>query len=304
MPSRGETRPGPPGPCLTPPPPPGQPGRRLLVVNADDYGLTEGISRGILRAHHDGIVTSTSVSAVGPALPVSGPWLADAPALGVGLHLAAVGEDPPLLSAPEIPSLVDAKGRLPRTWRSFVGRALSGRIDPDDLAREFSAQLELVAQLGVAITHLDTDQHLHLWPMVGQVVVELAGRRGITALRVPRSTGGRMVGVGVNHLAAGLARRAAAAGLTFTEASAGFDEAGGLDAAALDRVLAKLAATSATTLELVAHPGEPDDPARCRYKWGYRWVDELAALSGPPARAALARHGFVGATHAALVAAG
>ena len=42
---------------------------RLLIVNADDYGLTAGISLGILRAHREGIVTSASVLAIGPAHP-------------------------------------------------------------------------------------------------------------------------------------------------------------------------------------------------------------------------------------------
>ncbi len=73
---------------------------RFLIVSADDYGLREGISSGILRAHREGIVTSTSVFAVGPSYPRTASWLGDHPALGVGVHLAAVGEDPPPLGAP------------------------------------------------------------------------------------------------------------------------------------------------------------------------------------------------------------
>ena len=84
---------------------------KLLIVNADDYGLTEGISRGILRGHRDGIITSTSALVRGPAYPTVSGWPADVPSLGVGVHLAAVGEDPPLLSAAEIPTLVGRRGR-------------------------------------------------------------------------------------------------------------------------------------------------------------------------------------------------
>ncbi|MGH9149122.1 MAG: ChbG/HpnK family deacetylase, partial [Acidimicrobiales bacterium] len=196
---------------------------RRLVVNADDYGLTEAVSRGILRAHRDGVVTSTSVLAVAPGFARSGPWLADAPDLGVGVHLAAVGEDPPLLSAAEIPSLLDRRGRFPVSWRAFLWRVAAGAVDPDDVAREFAAQIERVQALGVPLTHLDTHQHLHLWPSVGAVVVDLAGRHGIGAVRVPRSAGGRPTGVGVNRLARGFARRASAAGLSYAGASAGFD---------------------------------------------------------------------------------
>ncbi|HET7722031.1 MAG TPA: ChbG/HpnK family deacetylase, partial [Acidimicrobiales bacterium] len=93
---------------------------RLLIVNADDYGLTEGISRGILHAHREGIVTSTSAMPLGPAYPKVAKWLPDEDVLGVGVHLAAVGEDPPLLSAREVPSLVDRNGRLPTNWRVFL----------------------------------------------------------------------------------------------------------------------------------------------------------------------------------------
>ena len=63
----------------------------LLIVNADDFGITAGVSAGILAAHNDGIVTSTSVLANGRALPVYAPRLLDAATLGVGAHLAIVG---------------------------------------------------------------------------------------------------------------------------------------------------------------------------------------------------------------------
>ena len=75
---------------------------RLLIVNADDFGLTDGVCRAIVRAHREGIVTSTSALAVGPAFHRCASMLDDVPELGVGVHLAAVGEDPPLLSAREI----------------------------------------------------------------------------------------------------------------------------------------------------------------------------------------------------------
>src|SRR5438270_2885 len=64
------------------------PGGRLLVVNADDYGLTEGVSEASLRAARDGIVTSTSVLVLGRGFATSGKWLADDDRLGVGVHLA------------------------------------------------------------------------------------------------------------------------------------------------------------------------------------------------------------------------
>lgn len=60
---------------------------RLLIVNADDYGLAEGISRGILPAHREAIATSTSAIALGPAYPKVANWLAEEDNLGVGAFL-------------------------------------------------------------------------------------------------------------------------------------------------------------------------------------------------------------------------
>jgi predicted glycoside hydrolase/deacetylase ChbG (UPF0249 family) len=274
---------------------------RLLIVNADDFGLTTGISNGILQAHSEGIVTSTSVLAVGPAFERTAPLLADVPSLGVGVHLAAVGEDPPLLAAHEIPTLVDRKGRLPGSWREFTVRALAGRVDPDDLHREFSAQFERVEGLGIPITHLDTHQHLHLWPIVREVVLSLAGERRIAAVRVPYGSGGPVLALGTDRLAVALEHRADEIGVAYPEASGGLDPSGRLDGAALARALDRLSATGHPTLELWAHPGERRDPERVRYRWGYRWGDELAVLTGPAARYVVARQGFTLGTFADLV---
>jgi len=275
---------------------------RLLIVNADDYGLTEGISRGILLAHREGIVTSTSAIALGPAYPKVAKWLADEEALGVGVHLAAVGEDPPLLSAREVPSLVGKRGHLCESYNAFVARALLGRIDPEDVRREFTAQLEMVQELGVTITHLDAHQHLQLWPSVCEVVIGLATRFGIPAVRVPRFRARNPVALGVTVLGARLARKAKGAGLAFPLDAVGIECAGHLDEQRLPTVLARLAAHGHAAVELTVHPGEGEDRDRGRYQWGYQWEDELSALVGPVAKQAVAAAGFRLATYADLPA--
>ena len=273
---------------------------RVLIVNADDYGLTAGVSRAILRGHRDGVITSTSALAVGPAWNESAGWLDDAPSLGVGAHLAAVGEDPPLLGASEIPTLVDRGGRLDLSWRSFLPRAAAGRVDPADLEREFSAQLECLARSGRRLTHVDTHQHLHLWPMVGRVVIDLARRFGVPAVRVTRSARRSPVAAGVRRLGRRFEREAAAAGLRTPQAAAGFDEGGTLATPALVACIAALGATGAATAELGLHPGEGGDPDLERYQWGYRWGEELEAVCSAEARLAVERAGFALGTYEAL----
>jgi predicted glycoside hydrolase/deacetylase ChbG (UPF0249 family) len=275
---------------------------RLLVVNADDMGLTPGVCRAVQRAHVDGVVTSTSVLAVGTAFEQAATTVRDAGGLGLGAHLAIVGEDRPLLSAREIPTLVDRDGRFPLSYRTVVARGAAGRIDADDVAREFRAQLERVRDIGVPVTHLDTHQHTHLWPAVADVVVDLAAEYGVPCVRLPGSRRRGPLGLGVRLLAGRLRRRIARAGLRTTDAYAGLDEAGALDGDRFAAALQRLTDEGAATAEVNTHPGEAGEPDLARFDWGYRWSDELAMLTAPSTRASVERLGWRLGSFADLVA--
>lgn len=267
--------------------------RRLLVVTADDLGLTPGINAAVRRAHVEGVVTATSVLAVGRAFDGAARLAREQPDLELGAHLALVGEDPPLLPPGRIPSLVDADGRFPLSYRAVVGRGLARRLDPADLRRELGAQLEQVRGIGVPVTHVDTHQHTHLWPGVARVVVDLAREFGIPVVRLPRSRARGVVGAGVGVLALGLGRRLRRAGLRTTADYAGLDEAGHLDAARFAGALAAAARRGAPTLEINSHPGTPGEPGLARFRWDdYQWGDELAMLVDPATRDLVHRHGY------------
>ena len=273
---------------------------RLLVVTADDLGLTDGVCRAVHRAHVHGIVTATSLLAVGRAFDGAAAMLRDTPTLALGAHLALVGEDPPLLGAREIPTLVDARGAFPLSYRTLVARGLRGRIDPDDVHRELSAQLERVLGIGVPVTHLDTHQHTHLWPTVARVVTELAVTHGIGAVRLPASRRLGVVGAGVGVLRGLLERRLRRAALASTADYDGLDHAGALDLAQLERSVRGLASRGRPTAELNAHPGEAGDAELARFGWGFRWSQELAALTDPRARALVSELGYTLGTFSEL----
>lgn len=273
---------------------------RLLIVNADDFGLTPGVCAGILLAGERGVVTSTSALVVAPAWGDHASAL-ESSSLGVGAHLCAVGEDPPLLTAGEIPTLVDEQGRFPMTWRQFLRRSASGRVDTADLQREFSAQLDAIAAAGIVPTHVDAHQNLHLWPQVARVVLGLAVERGIGAVRVTRSRRWMGVGGGVAALAAGLERRARHLDVAFPETSVGLDEAGHWTTAALIDGIGRIGRSTATSAEIAMHPGSSDDPDRSRYQWGYHWGRELDAACDEGVAGAIAAAGFSLGTFADLV---
>ena len=272
---------------------------RLLIVSADDYGLSTSLSAAILRAGERGVVTSTSALAVAPAFDGMAPALRDA-GIGVGAHLALVGEDPPLLSAREVPTLVGEDGSFRASWRQLVPDLVRKRVDPDDIRRELRAQLDALAQHGLDVTHVDSHQHTHLWPSVRDVVIELATERSIGAIRVPRSARLGVVGVTVRRCARRLESAATAAGLAWPEAFAGLDEAGGLGTPEMNRAIVRLAQTGARTAELGTHPGERYDVDLEPYRWGYRWADELHALLSVTVRHTIATHGLRTGTFADL----
>lgn len=266
--------------------------RALLLVTADDYGLTEATCQAILRAHESGVVTGTSVLAVAPRIERHLGPLVDAAELEVGVHLALVGEDPPLLTAREIPTLVDRRGSFPRSWRQLAPRVLAGRIDPADVQRELDAQVGRIASgLGRAPDHVDAHQHVHLLPPLADVVVDLAARHDVARVRVPRSSRRGPRSVVIERWADGLAAAARARGRWSTERFRGLDEAGGWTTASLAGAIDEIG-RAGRSAEINLHPGSEHDPHRARYAWGYAWGAELAAATSAEVQAAVARSGL------------
>src|SRR5262245_61857312 len=153
-----------------------------LVVNADDFGSAPSVSRGILRAHRDGIVTSTSLLGNCDDLADARALLAEAPAMGVGVHLALVGGRP-VADPARVPSLLGPDGRFLSRGAEFIAAWGRRRIDPDDVEREFDAQIARVRDAGIAVDHLDTHHHLGFLPVVGRTVEAVARRYNIGAIR-------------------------------------------------------------------------------------------------------------------------
>ena len=266
---------------------------RRLIINADDYGLTLGVSAAIVDAHRRGVVTSTSVLTLAPAFSATAPWLHSCSRLGTGLHLALVGEDPPTLSAAEIPTLVTRGGRLHESWRTLLPCLAAGRVDLDDVRRELSAQHAAFTSAGLVASHLDSHQNLHLWPSMATVVIDLARAWGVSAVRLPGAHGHGPAARGVRGLARRLRRRLDQAGMAHADACLGLDESGHLDLPAWTGLLAHLEDLPAgSVVEVGCHPGADEDPARQRYRWGFSWSQEHRALTDPGLREAIADADF------------
>ena len=159
---------------------------KQLIINADDFGHTAGISAGILQAHLNGIVTSTSVM-------MNRPYAAEGlrsaqkecPRLGIGVHLVLT-TGRPLLPAERIPSLVNGEGKFYRQ-AELIARLES--IDPEEALDEWRAQVELFRTVaGCAPDHLDSHHHSsYFTPALFERMLALAGELGCP-IRLPWTT--------------------------------------------------------------------------------------------------------------------
>ena len=158
------------------------PFRGRLLVNADDFGLTDGVCRGILQAHRQGIVSSTSVMVCAPGAQERIARFVAAglpPALDMVLHLQLT-RGAPCLPANEIPLLVTDKGMFPGSPRDM-------RTPHPDLAgqihAEWLAQHERMLSLGLRPVRVDSHHHVHaredIFPVYCEMAKSLAlGARG------------------------------------------------------------------------------------------------------------------------------
>lgn len=261
---------------------------RRLIVNADDLGLHEGINAGVAHAHHEGIVTSVSLCTNGAAFDDAVRRLREAPRLGVGIHLTVVGGERPLES--DLPTLAPS-GRLPHTFAHLFRRLALGRVRREELLREMKAQVARAMDAGLAVTHLDSHQHVHLHPSVLPVAIDVAHAFGIRAMRAAR----RVLPIrGVRAALLGMlawpgSARVRAAGLKSPDVFVGADTSGRLDGPGLRRLIDGLAAG---TSELLCHPGVDDVAiARAYPDWGFRWDEETRALTSAETRETLRRAG-------------
>jgi predicted glycoside hydrolase/deacetylase ChbG (UPF0249 family) len=134
---------------------------KYLIVNADDFGLSEGVNRGIIEAAERGIVTSVSLMVRQPAACAAATYAKKSQRLSVGLHLD-LGE---------------------WIYRNDQWMPLYSVVPTDDaiaVADEVARQLkEFQDLLGRDPTHLDSHQHVHREDPVRSVMLELARRLGV-----------------------------------------------------------------------------------------------------------------------------
>ena len=217
------------------------------------------------------------------------------PGLRVGLHLVLL-EGRPVLPAGDLSDLVDRSGHF---RRDIVHTALDLFLRPRarrQVAAEIAAQFDAFRKTGLRIDHVNAHKHFHLHPAVAAVILAMAARYGASVLRIPieparivaavDGTGGgleRLVAAPWAHLLKARARRA---GLRSPDQVFGLSWSGAMDERRLSGLLARL---PEGITEIYMHPATAGGFEGAAP--GYRYGDELAALTAPGTRAALVASG-------------
>ncbi|MGH9747024.1 MAG: carbohydrate deacetylase [Candidatus Acidiferrales bacterium] len=284
-----------------------------LILNADDFGLTRGVNEGIIRAHREGILTSATLMACGPAFEHAVHLAKENPRLGVGCHLVLVGGT---VVAPlnEVPTIADRTGRMPASLGSFVTRLSAGGIRVTEIARELRAQVQKIRDAGIEPTHLDTHKHTHAHPAVMEALGRVAREFGITGVRKPMENlrdsweSSRADGPGISReLLAATAARAAGPlfhsvarkySLRSPDYFLGLAMTGQLGPQALQNMIGIV---QHGTTEIMIHPGICDaDLQQLGSRLQKQREAELAALLDPAVKSAIEERGIRLITYAEL----
>jgi predicted glycoside hydrolase/deacetylase ChbG (UPF0249 family) len=148
--------------------------RRQVIFNADDFGLTEGVCRGIRQTVEAGVVTATSamVCSEGAETRVA-EW--GTPLAGrIGVHLQLT-QGRPCLDASAVPSIVDSEGAFPNATAGVVG------VDLGQVRAEWRAQIDRLRSWGFEPSHLDSHHHIGLKPHIVGAYVAVAVAAGLPA---------------------------------------------------------------------------------------------------------------------------
>ena len=269
--------------------------KRGVVLCADDFGMSEGVSAGILDLADRNRISATSAMVNGPDWRRSAPMLRErSGAIGVGLHFnltLGVPLGPMPQWAPD--------GRLPSLGRA-IGRALAGTAALDEVEVEFERQLAAFEDAyGSGPDFVDGHQHVHVLPGIRDRVLAVLARRGDRALwlRDPSQPLGALRGEGfpgkamaVRALGFGFAKKAHKAGFATNEGFSGFSafdrdpDVGAMFERALRRLGPKPL--------VMCHPGRPEAAPGALDEVVESRPRELAYLKSSAFAELLERHGL------------
>jgi len=268
---------------------------KRLIITADDFGAAVEVNQAVERAHRDGILSAASLMVAAPAANDAVQRARAMPGLRVGLHLVLV-DGKPMLPPASVPDLVDKSGHF-RTDMARAGAAMFflPKVRAQ-LAAEIEAQFAAFEATGLRLDHVNAHKHFHLHPTIAALIVKLGKAHGVRGARVPlepQAVLGRIErhkASGVVALTAPFARRLKKrlrrAGIAAPDHVFGLAWSGAMTCARLSGLIENLPEGLS---EIYMHPATGPYSGSAP---GYRYGEELAALTDPALPSLIAARGI------------
>ncbi len=255
---------------------------KYLIVTAEDFGLSQSINRGIIKARKDGIVTSMGLMPSGEAFSDAVKLLKDCNIEEVCAHLSLT-ETAPCSDPRDIPSLVTKDVRLPKNYAGFLLRFFLKRIKNEHIYIELKSQLDKIRAAGFRLMCLGSHQYIHMVPSILDIFVKLAKEYNIPAIRYPRrdlfippfSVKKLYKKCVLLYFENAIRKILREAKVKFTDDFLGILDSGNIREDSLIEMLTRL---KEGTTELVCHPGFLGPQVLERYKFHLNCETDLAAL--------------------------
>lgn len=256
------------------------------------------MNRGIVEGYENGVVSSTTVMACGQRFQDAAALAQRAPRLSVGCHLVFI-DGHSVLPPSQIPTLMGGNdGRFREKLATFACLAAAGKLDAGEIESEATAQIQKLQNAGIAVSHLDSHKHTHMFPAVLRGMLRAARNCGIRAIRNPfeplvfaslrywkRQFQLRML----RGFRASFRAALANAGVITPDGCVGIAAAGGVTLDTFQRLIEGL---PEGTWEFVSHPGYNDaDLSKVKTRLRHSREKELAILTSPLIKDLLRREG-------------
>lgn len=283
---------------------------KALIINADDMGLSDAVNEAIIGCYKAGAISGVSLMACGRRFKEASRMLRDVGAAETGAHLTLTGRFKPSSNdASQIKTLLDnGVGTFLPGYAPFAVRYLMGRISKNEIQKELSAQIKAILDEGFRITHLDSHEHVHMFPSVLEEVVSLAAQFGIKYIRLPLESPRMLLKdpyfkdiirySALRPLAAKARGVIKGAGLSSNEFFLGHVHSGRLN----EDILSYMALNMKEGVtELAAHPAVLSRVFLEESPWHINGAREMNALKGDAWKSLLAASGITVLPHSKLV---
>jgi predicted glycoside hydrolase/deacetylase ChbG (UPF0249 family) len=158
---------------------------KKLIINVDDVGFADEINKAVKECYLQNVISSVSIMPGGDFFDEAVTMLKDINKTEVGVHLTLTGKAHPCASINDINTILNRDKTFYNNYFEFMKYYFLNKINMSEIYLELKSQISKVKKTGLEITHLDSHEHVHMFPKVLHLVLKLAKEFNIPHIRFP-----------------------------------------------------------------------------------------------------------------------